>query len=227
MADRLDRISDRSAYLLVASGIGVSVAAAALAPQDVDLGAWVRLVIWHGMYSTACIVGILAMGAVAAVYLITGRDRVYEWARAMQLALLPLWVVTMAVGAIAARLVWNSWNLTERRMVMGIAYTAVAAVALMLALFWERRRVGAWAQVATALAMAAGVVWIELGPAEEDVHPASAILSSPDVVFKVYALVMLIGCLLAVFALSVPVRRWLRRADAGTGGGGDAPAKLC
>jgi hypothetical protein len=225
MADRLERISSRTAWLLAALGIAVSVAAAAIAPQDVELGAWVRLVIWHGMYSTACIAGILAMGALAVAYLVTGRDRLYEWARAMQLTLLPLWVVAMVIGAISARLVWNSWNLTERRMVMGIAYTAVAAVALILALFWETQRVGAWAQVVTALAMAVGVVWIELGPAGQDVHPASAILSSPDVVFKVYALVMFAGCLLAVFALSVPVRRWLHRAGGEASSAGDTPAK--
>jgi hypothetical protein len=215
VADFLDRMSDRTAWLLAALGIAVSIAAAALAPQDVEIGAWVRLTIWHGMYSIACIAAILVMGALAVAYLVTRRDRIYEWARAMQLTLLPLWVLAMVIGAISARLVWNSWNLTERRMVMGIAYTVVAAVALMLALFWEKKRVGAWAQVATALAMAVGAAWIELGPAGQDVHPASAILSSPDVVFKVFALVMLLGCLLAVLALSVPVRRWLQRSEVG------------
>jgi hypothetical protein len=224
MADRLDRVSDRSAYLLVASGIAVSVAAAVLAPQDVEIGAWVRLTIWHGMYSIACVAGVLAMGALAVAYLVTRRDRLYEWARAMQLTMLALWVLAMVIGAISARLVWNSWNLTERRMVMGIAYTAVAAVALILALFWENRRVGAWAQTGTALAMVAGLAWIGLAPAGQDVHPADAILSSPDVVFKAYALVMLIGCLLAVFALSVPVRRWLQRAETVTSGEGDTAA---
>jgi hypothetical protein len=225
MPDRLDRISSRTAWLLAALGIAASIAAAALAPQDVEIGAWVRLVIWHGMYSIACIAGILAMGALAVAHLATGRERLYEWARAMQLTMLPLWVLAMVIGAISARLVWNSWNLTERRMVMGIAYTAVAAVALMLALFWESRRVGAWAQVATALAMAVGVVWIGLGPAGQDVHPADAILSSPDVVFKVFAAVMLVGCLLAVFALSVPVRRWLRGANSGERGADELPLK--
>ena len=82
MLDRLDSISDRTAYLFAALGLGVSLVAAFMAPQEAQLGAWVRLVIWHGMLKWACIVGIFGMGALAVAYLVTGRDRLYEWARA-------------------------------------------------------------------------------------------------------------------------------------------------
>jgi magnesium-transporting ATPase (P-type) len=213
MFDRLDRISDRTAYLAVALGLGASLLAAVLMPQDAQLGAWVRLVIWHGMLSTACIVGIFTMGALAVAFLVAGDDRLGEWARALQVALLPLWVLASTIGAVAARLVWNGWNLSERRMMMSIAYIVVAAVALMVTLLREGRRTGAIAQTVSALAMAAGLAWIALGPAGEDVHPASAVLSSPDIAFKFYAAVMLLGCLLTVLALVVPVRHWLQRAE--------------
>jgi len=46
------------------------------------------------------------------------------------------------------------------------------------------------------------------------VHPASAVMSSPDVAFKVYAFIMMGGCLITVLALSVPMRHWLKRAEA-------------
>ena len=213
MLERLDRISDRTAYFAAAMGLAISLVAAFMAPQDVELGAWVRLVIWHGMLKWACIIGIFGMGVIAVAYLVTGRDRLYEWARALQVALLPLWVFAVLIGVVSARLVWNSWNLTERRMVMSVAYIVVAALALMVALFMERRRAGAVAQIVTSLAMAVGLAWIEIGPAGEDVHPSSAVLDSPNVAFKVYALLMMGGCLLAVFALSVPLRRWLARAE--------------
>jgi hypothetical protein len=215
MLDRLDSVSDRTAYLFAALGLGVSLVAAFMAPQEAQLGAWVRLVIWHGMLKWACIVGIFGMGALGVAHLATGRDRLYEWARAMQVALLPLWVLAVIIGTVAARLIWNSWNLTERRMIMSVAYTIVAAIALMLALFWDSRRVGATGQVVTALAMGVGLAWIELGPVGDDVHPASAVMSSPDVAFKVFAFVMMGGCLLTVLALSVPVRRWLKRSESG------------
>ncbi|HEY5432133.1 MAG TPA: hypothetical protein VIL06_01845 [Coriobacteriia bacterium] len=214
MFDRLDRVSDRTAYLVAALGLGVSLVAAFMAPQEAQLGAWVRLVIWHGMLKWACIVGIFGMGALAIAYLATGHHRFFEWARALQVALLPLWVAAVLIGLVAARLIWNAWSLTERRMVMSLAYTVVAAVALMLALLLDKRRVAAIGQVVTALAMGIGLAWIELGPPGEDVHPASAVMSSPDVAFKVYAFIMMGGCLLAVLALSVPMRHWLKRAEA-------------
>jgi hypothetical protein len=184
-----------------------------MAPQEAQLGAWVRLVIWHGMLKWACIVGIFAMGALAVAYLVGRSERVYEWARALQVALIPLWVFAVFVGTISARLIWNSWQLGERRMVMSVAYTAVAAIALLVALFVDKRRVGAIGQIVTALAMAVGLAWIEIGPAGEDVHPASAVMSSPDIAFKVCAFIMMGGCLLVVLALAVPVRRWLRRNE--------------
>jgi len=213
MLDRLDRISDRAAFLTALVALAASLAAAFLAPQDAQLGAWVRLVIWHGMYSAACIVGVFTMGVAAAAFLVTGRERLYVWARALQFVMLPLWVLAMLVGAASARLVWNSWNLTERRMMVGIAYTVVAAIALMVTLMWDVRRVGAIGQVITSLAMAAGLAWISFGPVGEDIHPASAVMSSPDVAFKLFAAVMLIGTALFVLAMAVPVRRWLARSE--------------
>ena len=214
MLDRLDSVSDRTAYLFAALGLGVSLVAAFMAPQEAQLGAWVRLVIWHGMLKWACIVGIFGMGALAIAYLATGRDRFFEWARALQVALLPLWVAAVLIGLVAARLIWNAWSLTERRMVMSLAYTVVAAVALMLALLLDKRRVAAIGQVVTAFAMGIGLAWIELGPPGEDVHPASAVMSSPDVAFKIYAFIMMGGCLVTVLALGVPMRHWLKRAEA-------------
>jgi hypothetical protein len=217
MLDRLDSVSDRTAYLLAALGLGVSLVAAFLVPQDAQLGAWVRLVIWHGMLSAACVAAILGMGAVAVAYLASGRDRLREWARALQFTLLPLWVLATAIGAVAARLVWNGWNLTERRMMVSISYIVVAAIGLIVALAVENRRAGVIGQIVSSLAMAAGLGWIALIPESQDVHPASAVLSSPDVAFKAFALVMLLGTLLMVVALAVPVRHWLQRAEADGG----------
>lgn len=213
MLVRLDRISNRTAYTLAAVGLAVSLLAAFMAPQDMELGAWVRLVIWHGMLKWACIIGIFGMGALAVAYLVARREKVFEWSRALQVALLPLWVLAVVIGVVAAYFVWNALNLTERRMIMSVAYTLVAAVALMVSLYWDSRRVGAIGQVITALAMGVGLSWIEFGPKGDDVHPSSAVLNSPNIAFKVYALVMLVGCLIAVLSLSVPVRRWLAHGD--------------
>jgi hypothetical protein len=213
MLERLDRLSNRTALLVALGALLVSLAAAFLAPQDAQLGAWVRLVIWHGMYSMAALACIFGMGIVAVAFLLTGRERVYEWSRALQFVMLPAWTLAMVIGAISAKLVWNSWNLTERRMMVGIAYTVVAAIALIVALMWENHRVGAISQVVTSLAMGAGLAWIAFGPVGEDIHPASAVMSSPDIAFKVYAFLMLLGTVTTLLALVIPVRRWLAHAE--------------
>jgi hypothetical protein len=209
----LDRITNRTAYIAMGAGVGLSLVAAFLAPQDVELGAWVRLTIWHGMLKWACIVGIFGMGLVAVLFLVTKRERLYDWARALQVALLPLWVLAVFIGVMAAKLVWGSFNLAERRMTMSLGYTVVAAVALMLSLFWENRRVGSAGQIVSALAMAFGLWWITL-PDPLDVHPASAVLNSDNIGFKIAAFGMMAGCLVWVLATAVPVRRWLQRMGA-------------
>ena len=45
---------------------------------------------------------------------------------------------------------------------MSLAYTMVAAVALMLSLFWDNRRCGHGGQIVTAVAMAVGLLWVGL-----------------------------------------------------------------
>lgn len=225
MAEALDRISDRAAYTTAGVGLAVSLAAAMLSPQDERIGAWVRLVVWHGMLKWACIIGVFAMAVLAVTHLFSRRRGVSEWARALQVVLVPVWAVAVLIGAVSAKLVWNAWNLAERRMTMSLGYTVVAAVALIVMLSWADRRVGSWSQIVTAAAMGAGLVWIGLGPAGEDVHPASAVLSSSDVAFKAYAFLMAAGCLVAILALAVPVRRWLARAAEADGAAGEKPLR--
>ena len=214
MLATLDRVSNRTAYLIASAALAVSVAAALLTPQDQQLGAWVRLVVWHGMLTGAAAMAILLMGGLAVASLVTERESLYEWARALQVLMLPVWVLAVAIGATAARLIWLSFDLGERRMVMSIGYTVVAAVALIVSLAWEDRRLRAGGQMVTALAMAVGLAWIVFGPSAGDVHPAGAILSSTDPAFKVAALTILASLLTAVLALAVPVRRWLARPRA-------------
>lgn len=214
MLSLLDRVTNRTAYLVAAAGLTVSLVAAFMAPQEATLGAWVRLVIWHGMLKWAVIVGVFAMGAMAVAYLVKRRDQLFEWARAMQVTLLPLWVIAVFIGAVSAKLIWNGWNLTERRMIMSVAYIVVAAVALMITLMWENRRVGSVAQIVTAFSMLVGLWWISR-PGSYDIHPSSAVMSSDDVSFKLFAFAMMGGCLVTVLALTVPVRRWLRGMESG------------
>ena len=77
----LDRVSNRTAFASLAAGLSLSLVAAFLAPQDERIGAWVRLVIWHGMLKWACIAGILLVGGLSVLHLVIGRPRVGGWGR--------------------------------------------------------------------------------------------------------------------------------------------------
>jgi hypothetical protein len=208
---KLDRITDRTAWSVFAAGFVASVLAAAFAPQDVKLGAWVRLVIWHGMLKWACILVIFAMGAVALYYLVSKRQVLYDWVRGLQIATLMCWVFAVAVGAASAKLVWNSWNLTERRMTMSVIYIMIAAAGLIVGLVLDKPRLTAALAVLTSVSMAVLLAWIELAPATDDVHPANAVMGSDNVMFKLFGIAMLLTCLVWVLALVVPVRHWVER----------------
>ncbi len=208
---KLDKITDRTAWMVFAGGFVASVLAAAFAPQDAKLGAWVRLVIWHGMLKWACILVIFAMGALALYYLVSKRQVVYDWVRALQIATLLAWVFAVFVGAASAKLVWNSWNLTERRMTMSVIYIMIAAIGLIVGLVLDKPRLTAALAVLTSVSMAGLLAWIELSPATDDVHPANAVMGSDNVMFKVFGILMLLTCLVWVVALLVPVRHWVQR----------------
>ncbi len=206
-----DRMTDRSAYIVFAVALTASLIAAAFAPQDTQLGAWVKFVIWHGMLKWACIVVIYGMGVLALGHLLTGRRVFYEWAHAMQVATLPAWAFAVTVGAVAARLVWNSFNWTEQRMTMSLLYIMVTAVALVIGLLVNRPRVTSALIVVSSLTMVAGMAWITFFPSPDSIHPAAAVMGADDPMFRVFALLMLAGTLVSVLAAVVPVRHWLLR----------------
>ncbi len=211
LLDKLDLVTDRAAYVTAGVFLVLSVAAALATPMESMLGRWVQLVIWHGMLKWAVIVWILGMGLVALAYLAKPEGRLYEWAHAMQIATLPIWCFAVFIGAGAARLVWGSWNLAERRMTMSVIYIMVAAAVLVVGVFFDKPRLNSVLAVLTSLTMGALLIWIALGPAENDVHPASAVMSSDSGAFKSAAAAMLVTCLVWVLALVVPVRHWVRR----------------
>ncbi|MDO8915259.1 MAG: hypothetical protein Q7W16_04170 [Coriobacteriia bacterium] len=221
---KLDSITDRTAWTIFAAGFVASVLAAAFAPQDIKLGAWVRLVIWHGMLKWACILVIFAMGALALYYLFSKRQVLYDWVRALQIATLLAWVFAVGIGAASAKLVWNSWNLTERRMTMSVIYIMIAALGLIVGLLMDKPRLTAALAVVTSLSMAGLLAWIELAPAADDVHPANAVMGSDNVMFRVFGILMLVTCLVWVLALLVPTRHWVQRQghDAQLPAGGTA-----
>lgn len=190
-----------------------SLLLAALAPADATLGNWVKLVYWHGMYTWACIV-LFSIGALlAAWYLLSRRQTLADLAKAVLFLALPLWLVDVSVGALAAKLIWNSFNLTEGRMVISLVYMMVVAVAVIAALWFDKPAVTSSLSIVSTVVLWAGLWWISFGAgARDSVHPASPIANSDSMAIKVFAILIFLLCLGAVVLAVVPVYEWLRKS---------------
>ena len=191
-----------------------SVLLAALAPADVTLGSWVKLVYWHGMYTWACIV-LFSLGAVlGAWYLVSRRQTLADLSKAILFLAVPLWIVDVAVGALAAKLIWNSYNLTEARMVISLIYMMIVAVAVIAALWFDGPVVTSSLSIVSTVVLWAGLWWITYGAgARDSVHPASPIANSDSIAIKVFAALIFLLCLGGVLLAVVPVYEWLRKSS--------------
>jgi hypothetical protein len=195
--------------------LAVSVLLSALAPADVTLGNWVKLVYWHGMFTWACIVLFSIGGLLAAWHLTTKNRTLADLAKAVLFLAVPLWVVDVAVGSLAAKLIWNSYNLTESRMVFSLVYLMALAIAVIAALWFDRPVVTSWLSIASTAVLWAGLWWITYGAgARNTVHPVSPIASSDSIAIKVFALLIFLLCFAAVALAVVPVYEWLRKGAA-------------
>ncbi len=189
-----------------------SMLLAALAPADVSLGNWVKLVYWHGMYTWACIILFTVGALLAGWYLVSRRQTLADLAKAILFLAVPLWIVDVAVGALAAKLIWNSYNLTEARMVISLIYMMIVAVAVIAALWFDRPVVTSSLSIVSTVVLWAGLWWITYGAgARGSVHPASPIANSDSLAIKVFAALILLTALAAVLLAVVPVYEWLRK----------------
>jgi hypothetical protein len=195
--------------------IAASIVLSALAPADVTLGNWVKLVYWHGMYTWACIALFTIGSLLGAWYLATRRQTLADLSKAILFLAVPLWVVDVAVGSLAAKLIWNSYNFTESRMVISLVYMMVVAVAVIAALWFDKPVVTSSLSIASTAVLWAGLWWITYGAgARDSVHPASPIAASDSIAIRVFAVLIFGLCFAGVVLAVVPVYEWLRKSAA-------------
>ena len=193
--------------------IVASIVLSALAPADVTLGNWVKLVYWHGMYTWACIALFTIGAGMGAWYLATRRQTLADLSKAILFLAVPLWILDVAVGSLAAKLIWNSYNLTEGRMVISLIYLMALAVAVIAALWFDKPAVTSSLSIVSTAVLWAGLWWISFGGGARDtVHPASPIANSDSIAIKVFAALILLLCLGGVTLAVVPVYEWLRKS---------------
>lgn len=195
--------------------IAGSILLSALAPADVTLGNWVKLVYWHGMYTWACIALFTIGSALGVWYLVSRRQTLADLSKAILFLAVPLWLIDVAVGSLAAKLIWNSYNFTEGRMVISLVYLMVVAVAVILALWFDTPVLTSVLSAVSTAVLWAGLWWISFGAGARDtVHPASPIANSDSIAIKVFAALIFLLSFAGVVLAVVPVYEWLRKSAA-------------
>lgn len=186
-------------------GLIASVAVALNYPAVENLGAKVRLPVFHGALSWATLMAYAALGLCALLYLVRKNQIVYRWAEALQWTATTLWIIGTVLGFLAAM---NTWDFTGSKTPMGELLMSdprlvgqIVVALLGLAMFFvplliESQKGRAIANVVYAIAAWVGIGWATT--AGKALHPDSPVLNSTDPVIKVLFYCMVLADIVLV-----------------------------
>ncbi|MBS3956472.1 MAG: hypothetical protein KGZ40_02940 [Clostridiales bacterium] len=163
------------AVIVVVLALAALTAAVAtfMLPPDRQLGALVRLVVFHGAY-TWVNMGLFALaGVVSLVYLVSHSGLIVAWATALRRLAIIAWIGNTGLGMLAAYLAWGSVNPAEPRLRATFIVLFLSGVVLGIDYFAARDRLSAVVDIG----MAAALLWLILG-ARNYVHPESPVMNS-------------------------------------------------
>jgi hypothetical protein len=168
-----------------------------LGPAEKSLGTNVRVVYLHGAWVWTALICILAAGAVGLVGLITRRQGVHYWSRAIGRTGLVFWISYLPLSLWAMQANWNGLYLAEPRWRVAIIFT-IGGLAIQLGITLVENP--AWASVLN-LVYASILIYV-LQTTEQVMHPGSPIFSSGAWRIQVYFVVLLVLTLLAAWQLA-------------------------
>ncbi|MBE9474741.1 MAG: hypothetical protein IMY85_07595, partial [Chloroflexi bacterium] len=144
------------------------IVAAALGPAERSLGTNVRVVYLHGAWVWAALICILAAAAVGLVGLITRRQGLHYWSRALGRTGLVFWISYLPLSLWAMQTNWNGLFLAEPRWRVAIIFT-IGGLALQIGITLLEKP--AWA---SALNLVYGVILVYvLQTTDQVMHPGS------------------------------------------------------
>jgi hypothetical protein len=164
---------------------GVAGALTFAVPADVQLGAMVRLPIFHGA-STWVNMALFAFAGIAGLaYAVTRRDSLYAWASAFRYLAVPWWIVNTILGIVSMRLLWNVIDLSEPKLLATFGIMLGGGVVLAIDFGFGKRL---WTGLADAV-LAVGV-WALLLSAREFLHPDNPVMNSgPEIQIPFFGIV--------------------------------------
>ncbi len=196
-------IAKRVVPWLALSTVGL-VALVFLTPPDRDLGAVVRLLIFHGA-STWVNLAAFAGAAVAAVwFLVKGSRGAFVWASSLRYVALGLWLINTFLGLLSMDLVWGGIRWGEPRLQMTFWILLASMLTVGVDLVFGHDRLTALLDVG----IVALVAYLAFG-AEQVFHPDSPVFSSGARIISLFlGQVALIAVLVGLVAWMIAT--WIR-----------------
>ncbi len=183
------------------------LALAALGPAERSLGTDVRLVYLHGAWVWSALISFAAAAVLGIIGLAGRRVAIQRWSLSLGRVATLLWLAYLPLSLWTMQVNWNGLFLQEPRLRLAIDFALIALLLQSAILVLKRPAEGSLLNVAFAGALA----W-SLTRTEQIMHPPSPIFSSDSLAIKIYFIILLVACLLAVWQLA----RWIHRPSADT-----------
>jgi hypothetical protein len=175
----------------------------AFGPAEKTLGVNVRVVYLHGVWVWAALAGFLLAGLAGLAGLLTRRDSLHRWSRALGRTGLLFWISYIPISMWAMETNWNGLFLAEPRFRLAVVF-AIGGLLLQAGLILMEAPI--WASLGNLLYLAA--LLVALGATPNVMHPPSPILNSDAWRIQLFFGILF---LLTLFAAWHVARWWHRR----------------
>lgn len=192
----------RGALIIIVYLVLTAIALAFIPPVQ-QLGAWIRLIIFHGMLSVAGLYTIYAAGILGLLYLIVPQDYLGAWSKQLGFAAVIVWVIGTALSFVSMQVAWG-----------GIILEPLTITALTIAVVGAGKEylvrssgasVKVFALANSIFAFSALIIRMMLSYMQEagaGMHPDNPIGTSDSIIIRFLPMVVLALTLLAIFAYS-------------------------
>ena len=184
-------------FLLAIAGLAILTA---VSPPERVLGANARIVYLHGVWVWAALAAFAASALVGLAGLLTRRESLQRWSRALGRSGLFFWITYLPISMWAMQTSWNGLYLAEPRFRLALIF-AVAGLLLQLGLTLLEKP--SWAAAAN---IVYGVLLFEtLANTPNVMHPPSPILNSDAPRIQLFFALLFLLALAAAWQI---VRWW-------------------
>ena len=175
-----------------------------LSPAENTLGANARIVYLHGAWVWAALAAFGAAAVIGLLGLITRRDALHSWSRALGRTGIIFWITYLPLSMWAMQTNWNGLFLAEPRWRFAVVFSIGGLILQLGVTLIDDPK---WASVANIAYMA--VLILALGTTENVMHPPSPMLNSNAPRIQIFFFSLFLLLLLATWQ----VARWWRQVE--------------